>query len=475
MFAILFIIPLFLGAGCTAKPPAPAAVMPQEGSVPVAEEPATSTETPAPIVLTPPEVAQSPAANKAPLLTPAPAPSASNFKFVTGDNFYAASLPAMPAKGATIADPNFHTTIIRVTDKTKDGYTGPGIENEYARSDPENSDGTRLILRGNDGEWHLYSTIDYKLLKHLEITGGGQEPEPRWDSTNPKTFYYLYGMELRAYNIDTDNFTTIRNFTRDFSGTEIITTKTEGDASADRKLWCFMAQNEADNRTVAVFAYDKSQNKIIGKKTSFPDTINWISADMNGKHCVIGYDEHIAESYSTDFSHRIQLPNKANGHMDLALAEGGRDVMVYQNNATDFIAMADLDTGVETPLLFIPFDVNGDIGLHFSGNAAAMHGWVLVSTYGSKNPPPENSRSWMDNQLFMIELKANPRIWRIAETRAFTSNNFSGEKNYFAEAFAAVNTKGTRIYFGSNWGNFATEYSEIYVAILPTDWKKYLP
>jgi hypothetical protein len=305
--------------------------------------------------------------------------------------------------------------------------------------------------------------------------GGGQEPEPRWDQTNPKIFYYLYGMELRAYNIDTNDSVTVRDFSRDISGAAMITTKTEGDASVDRKLWCFMAQDESGEKTLAVFAYDKSQNKIIGKKLSFPDAINWVSADMSGKHCVIGYDEHIAESYSPDFSRKVQLPDKANGHMDLALDATGRDVMVYQNNATDFIAMADLETGAETPLLAIPFDINGDIGLHFSGNNAAIPGWALVSTYGSKNPPPNNRHSWMDNQLFMLELKANPRIWRLASTQAYTSRDFTGEKNYFAECFAAINTAGTKVYFGSNLANFTIDYSETYAAILPTDWRKYVP
>jgi len=474
IFAILFVIPLFLGAGCVPKEPAPVSSprpLEEAGQVP-AEEPAPVIEEAEKIPLNPLTASGG---------TPPPAVALqkgedikNDFKFVTGTDFYPSVVPAMPAKGVAFADPDFHTTIVRVTDKTKDGYSGPGIENEYARSDPENSDGTRLVLRGNDGEWYLYSAVDYKLLKHLEITGGGQEPEPRWDAANPKIFYYLYGMGLHSYNIDTNNSVVVRDFSRDIPNAAMITTKTEGDSSTDRKLWCLMAQDEQAEKTLAIFAYDKSQNKILGKKTSFPDTINWVSADMGGKHCVVGYDEHIAESYSPDFSRKVTLPEKANGHMDLALTAQGRDVMVYQNNATDFIAMADLVSGAETPLILIPFDINGDIGLHFSGNNAAIPGWALVSTYGSKGLPPENtSHSWMDNQLFMVELKANPRVWRVALTRAFTARDFEGEKNYFAEAFAAVNTRGTRVYFGSNWGNFSTEYSETYAAILPRDWQQF--
>jgi len=77
----------------------------------------------------------------------------------------------------------------------------------------------------------------------------------------------------------------------------------------------------------------------------------------------------------------------------------------------------------------------------------------------------------MDNQLFMVELRAEPRVWRLAMTRAYLSRNPATEKNYFAESFATVNTAGTRIYFGSNWGDFSPDYTETYIINLPAGWQ----
>jgi len=120
--------------------------------------------------------------------------------------------------------------------------------------------------------------------------------------------------------------------------------------------------------------------------------------------------------------------------------------------------------------------VNADIGLHVSGNCSNTPGWALISTYGSKNPPPGQSHSWMDTQLFMLELKANPRIWRLAHTHAYTYLNADeGEKNYFAEAFAAINRAGTRAYWGSNWDSWMTEYTDTYQIALPTGWVQSMP
>jgi hypothetical protein len=81
----------------------------------------------------------------------------------------------------------------------------------------------------------------------------------------------------------------------------------------------------------------------------------------------------------------------------------------------------------------------------------------------------------MDNQLFMLQLQQSPTVWRIAHTHAYTSHYYTGEKNYFAEAFAAINKAGSRVYFGSNWGDLAPDYTDTYQAVLPSSWHTLAP
>lgn len=387
---------------------------------------------------------------------------------VTGTGFYATMDSAMPKKGVAFTDPDFHTLIVRITDPS-DGYSDDGIQNEYATRDPENCNGSFVILRSNDGELYLYDTTTFQMKMHFVDIALGEEAEPKWDTSDPKIFYYVYGTELRSYNIDNNVSTTIHDFKNQFPSATYITDKVKGDASLDRRYWAFMIEDSDYNR-LAVLVYDKSTNTILGQKTSFPDSLNFVSMDMSGQHCVIGYDNIATQVFSRDLKTSIDLPAGANGHQDLAMTADGKDVMVYQNNVNDWIAMADLDTGTETKLVKIPFDVNPDIGLHFSGNCANTPGWALISTYGCKNPPQDATHSWMDTQLFMVSLNANATILRIAHTHCYLALNYADEKNYFAECFAAVNTKGTRIYFGSNWGNFTNDYSDAYMATLPQGW-----
>lgn len=404
-------------------------------------------------------------------------PGIGSFTFVMGTDLYEIPDTPMPAKGQTFSDPLFNAPITRITDRGADGYTDAGISNEYARSDPENSDGTLAVLRGNDGDWYIYEAATLEMKQRLsgEVNAeNAPELEPRWDAADPNILYFLSDAALKRYDVATGSVGTVHDFGEDYGGASSITTGSEGDASLDRGNWCFMLA-DSDGDIFGVIDYDMRDDEIRGSLPEAGGEIDYVSSDMSGGHCIIGWDERPMEVFSSDFSSSVDLPEGVTGHSDFAITADGKDVLVYQNTATDWIAMADLDSGQETNLLEIPFSVNTDIGLHMSGNSSRTPGWVLVSTYGSRNPPPDESHSWMDTQLFMVELEAEPRVWRLAHTQSYTSIDYEGEKNYFAEAFAAINTSGTRVYWGSNWGRMDTDYTEAYKLDLPQGWPALLP
>lgn len=398
--------------------------------------------------------------------------------FVMGTGYYAAPNTPVPQKANRFPDPDFNTTLQRIT-SSADHYIGPGIENEYSKMDPENCQGTLLVLRGNSGAYYLYDPVNCKLIRQVKAFDACDyaEPEPRWDRSDPGVFYYLCDTELRRYDVGKNASTVVHDFRKEFPGAAYITTKSEGDASLDRRYWCFMVQDPHDS-LLAVTCYDRTEDRVAGRKTGgFPDDINWVGMSMSGEHCMVGYEDRVkyTQVFSRDFENVTTLPDGSAGHGDAAMTGGGRDVYVYQNVSTDYISFADMGTGDETKLLKIPFGVNSDIGLHVSGNCAGTPGWVLVSTYGSLEPPQGRKHSWMDEQLFMLELDRDPRVWRIAHTRSYTSREYSGDKNYFAEAFASINTGGTRVLWGSNWRDFTTDYTDTYQAVLPDGWAGRLP
>jgi hypothetical protein len=400
-------------------------------------------------------------------------------KFVTGTAVVTIPDASRPNRCQALRDPAFDTLVSRVTDRAADGITDEGIENEYARSDPENADGTLLVLRSLGSSWYLYDTASFKVVRKLDIGQGPQEADPRWDPNDPKVLYHVAGARLMKLNVDTNQSTLVHDFTGQVPGDQpVITTRTEGDASLDRRIWCWEVRDATttDLNTVAVIAYDRVADSILGKLTSLKHDIDWVSASMSGNHCVVGWSGYPAEAYARNFGTSVTLPQGCNGHMDLALTSDGRDVMVYQSNSTDYIAMAHLDSGQEVNLAKIPFEVNPAIGVHVSGNSAAKPGWALVSTMGPKNLPSGAKASWMDHIIYLIELKAGPRIWRVASTRGYDAINAGDSTEYFAESYATITTGGGRIYWGSNWGSGTNLLGvETYVALLPKDWETLVP
>ena len=94
------------------------------------------------------------------------------------------------------------------------------------------------------------------------------------------------------------------------------------------------------------------------------------------------------------------------------------------------------------------------MGFHFSGRGVELPGWVLVSTHDED----AQSHTWMDDELFAMELKPNGRVVRLAHTHSIV--NQGGGQDYFAEPQATVNRDFTKALFTTNWGRTGTQQVE---------------
>jgi hypothetical protein len=377
---------------------------------------------------------------------------------------------AMPSKGKPVTDPTFHTTFQRVSQRSVDGYPSPAMTPEYAKVDPSNADGTRLILRGLDAQWYLYDTATFTLLNGGPIPNLPQdEIEPRWDAHDPNIFYYRESDDLafRRFDISTNTSAAVHDFAGEIPGGVTILNDSEGDSSTDSRYWAFEIRGDPPDagNILGLVTYDRVADRVIGKKLIPKGGLmpNWVGVDASGTHVIFPPEDGINPlvAYHLDFSHAVSITVSA-GHSDVAVDGQGRDVIVYQDNANDTISMADLETGRVTRLIPIPFDINPDIGIHISGNSVRKPGWVLVTTGGS------SYASWMDRQFWMLELVADGRVWRLGWTRLRqcpTASDF----NYFAEGWATINKAGTRLWWQSN-GDVAactSDDEDVYQMTLP--------
>ena len=143
-------------------------------------------------------------------------------------------------------------------------------------------------------------------------------------------------------------------------------------------------------------------------------------------------------------------------------------MVIYQDNDTDHISMLDLETGAVTALWEIDFSHTA-IGLHFSGLAYDRPGWALVSTH-DVDPA---TYTWMDDQVFAVELESGGRVVRLAHTHSVVNDDL--ELDYWAEPQASVNHDFTRVVFGTDWGRTGTGAVEMFMVALPSDWPDRLP
>ena len=375
-----------------------------------------------------------------------------------------------PAKGAVFINPNFHTSITRISDKEIDKYHGRRMINIYSTVDPENADGSKIIL--TSGRWYVYDNNSNELVQGLSIGDGGHIPsrqdlEARWDNQDPNIFYYRIDMSFYKYDLKSKTSSLIRDFSKDFPAGAQILDATKGAPSMDKRFWAFsVKQGSKPFHMIAAFTYDLEKDKIISRLEPSQNH-RYVTISPNGDRVVVSYywPEQVS-SYNLSFADPIKVGTLA--HSDYALTKDGRQVRVFMDPSNDVIAMIDLKTGERNNLLKLPLTGSWDTepaGYHISGLNYDTPGWVLVSTYGSD---AKSGATWPHNLLFMLELKQNPRLWLLAHTH---SAQLDKGKDYWAEAFATINKKGSRIYWGSNWDNPGKDTQiDCYRLDLPQDW-----
>jgi len=404
-----------------------------------------------------------------------------DFTFITGTQVYPVPGLAEPAPRQWFTDPTFGTCLVRVTDRAADlspGDTSTGLKNEYARVQSFNADGSRLLARGTEGTWYLYDaqTLGPPLAELPLVV------EPRWDSNDPNLIYYsdLGEKRLMSYNVQTAVQTEVHDFDDDFPGQNLaaVWTRHEGRPSRDRRYWGLMAQDTQWD-TVAFVVYDRQTDQVtIRDMRGVPgvnEGIDHVTISPLGTYLLASFDHYCQHGHLGDDANPCglmvydrDLTNgrgllRIIGHYDPVLDAQGREVVIYQDIDTDYISMLDLATGAVTPLWEIDFSHTA-IGFHFSGLAYDRPGWALVSTHDDD----PTIYTWMDDQVFAVELESGGSVVRLAHTHSLVNDNL--ELDYWAEPHASVNSDFTRVVFTTDWGRSGTGEVEMFMIALPSDW-----
>lgn len=375
-------------------------------------------------------------------------------------------------------DPIFGTCMVRVTDRKADlppDDLSGGLKNEYSRVQSFNADDSLIMVRSTEANWYLYDAKSFQPLGQVPV-----EADPRWDPVNPAMLYFSEETRLMQYNVETSVILTVHDFAADFPGYSLVdvSTRYEGSPSLDGRYWGFMAQDK-NWEPVALLVYDLREDRVISTRElhNVPE-LDTVTISLLGNYflaffdfCESGLGSDTQPCGLMVYDRNLQNGRglvRAIGHSDLVLDADGREVLIFQDIDNDTISMLDLENGLSTMLYPIDFSFTA-IGLHFSGQSSTTPGWVLVSTHDGDVA----SHTWMDDQIFALELKPNGRVIHLAHTHSLVDEN--QEHDYWAEPHASVNRDFTRVLFTSNWGRSGTDEVEMFIAELPMNWWQNLP
>lgn len=382
-----------------------------------------------------------------------------------------------PQKGKSYLDPAFGCRISRISDRQIDGYHSKSLVVEYSTVDIENSDGTYLML--GSFNHYLYDALTFKMIKPMgKKPRWGYEWEARWHPTEPRLLYYIWKTQLRMRDmtgpckaVAEDRI--VHDFKKEFPDAQRIAVATKGTPSIDGRYWAFGVSIPSVGRKHGfdkAFFYDMKEDTVLWSVDC--DNPKWIGTSMSGDYMIIaggipGKERAVWALMRENPAKIMKLAPKIT-HSDLAIDSKGHEVYVYENSTNDFLEMTEFGTGKTTKLISVVHDTGwrelknaGVGGQHFSGNCWQTPGWILVSTYGGSPKDPKTS-CWKKHLHYMLELKKNPRIWRVCHNR-------SVQGGYWGQAFATINARGTRAYWSANWGSPKGRL-EVYVVELPENW-----
>ena len=252
-----------------------------------------------------------------------------------------------------------------------------------------------------------------------------------------------------AYNVQSGEQRVVHDFAADFPGQSLaaVWTRYEGSPSLDGRYWGLMAADQ-NWVTVAFLVYDLQADRVTTRDMrgvpGVEEGIDHVTISPLGNYFLASFDHYCEPGQLGDDAHPCglmvydrDLKNgrgllRIVGHSDTALDAQGREVVVYQDIDTDNISMLDLATGAVTPALADRLQPHVDWPALLG---ARLQPARLGAGLHLRRRP--GAYTWMDDQVFAIELKPGGRVVRLAHTHSLVDEN--QEHDYWAEPHASVN------------------------------------
>lgn len=368
-----------------------------------------------------------------------------------------------PAPGGSFVDPQFGTTIRRISNATAGGVNV--VKPVYSTIQAWNADESYLILYHTDGagDGHfLYDGRTYALIKPLDIRPADLE-QVYWDSSDPKILYYtdIVTHRLHRFNVDTDTHAT-STVVRDFSLAPVnCADDITGGADPMWTSWDSRFFGYTCGRGVGakLFTYNQDTNTV-GTILTMNAGGNAPQASPSGSLFFLNAGG-VAQVRDVNLNLLRTLPVNGDEHATMGSADGVDTHLSIQFDVAPYgtLIAVDMTSGAKRTIIG---EANGypypPTGTHISAVAYQNPGWVSVSVVG--NP---SGAGLLDQEIVLANINSGGSVCRVAHHH---SHGGGGPQGYWAEPHASISPSGTRILFASDWGGGTTV--DTYVVELPS-------
>jgi hypothetical protein len=372
-----------------------------------------------------------------------------------------------PAPGSSYVDPQFGTTIRRISNGAGRGVNV--VKPVYSTIQAWNADESYLVLYHTEGSpsgHFLYDGKTYALIKELDIRPADLE-QVYWDSVDPKILYYtdIVTHRLHRFNVDTDTHAT-STVLRDFSLAPVsCSTDITGGAdpmwtSWDSRYFGYTCGRAAGAK---MFTYDKDTNTVgtifVGNSGG-----NAPQPAPSGALFFLNVNDTTAQVRDANMNLLRTIDIGPAEHATLGTSDGVDTHFSIQFDIAPFgnVIAVDLTNGQKRTIIGPGTGWPDPVrGTHLSAVAHKNPGWMAMDAVGEAN-----GQTVLDNEIVLINANTGGTICRVGHHRSCGSSGNCGTQGYWAEPHATISPTGTRILFASDWGGGATV--DTYVVELPS-------
>jgi hypothetical protein len=360
----------------------------------------------------------------------------------------------LPAAGTAVSDPEFGTTLRRITAVGDGGVLKP----MYSTIPAWNADESYLILyhTGDVSARHeLYDGTTYQFIKVLNIRPADLE-QIYWDTSDPEVLYYVNrtAKTFVRHNVETESDEVLHTFScpGDVTGGNDPMFTSWDSEMIGLMCWLDAAQREIFSFNIATLTEGPRAptDAYMAPQAGASGSLFYFMGDV--------LDPNMSVLRSLVLANPLE-------HASIGRLANGRDTyneVAFDGENIGSLVTHDLSDGsvrvIIGPATGYPYPPSGT---HVSAVAYRSPGWVSISSVGAT----PDGQDVLAGELYIAD--TNPdgtgKVCRVAHHRSWGG---SGPQGYWAEPHVVPSPSGSRLLFGSDWGG--RNAVDAFIAELPS-------